>query len=127
MPIKRPATVRHRTCLFTEASEIMHAEYRSDLRVHDVAHRIATSPRALQRAFDEIGGTTFREHLCVVRMAAAAELLRRTHLTVGEVSRRVGYSQQAQFAKAFRRHLGVSPMEYRLARGAAEPAFALTA
>ena len=30
-----------------------------------------------------------------------------------EVAHRVGYRQPAQFAKAFRRHLGVAPSDYR--------------
>ena len=34
-------------------------------------------------------------------------------LTVREVAHRVGYRQPAQFAKAFRRHHGVSPSTYR--------------
>ena len=44
-----------------------------------------------------------------VRMDATAELLARGSLTVRDVAQRVGYRQPAQFAKAFRRHHGVSP------------------
>jgi AraC-like DNA-binding protein len=36
-------------------------------------------------------------------------------LTVREVAYRVGYRQPAQFAKAFRRHHGTSPSDYRAA------------
>jgi AraC-like DNA-binding protein len=67
----------------------------------------------LQRAYSEIGNTTFREHLTRVRMERAAGLLADRGLTVREVARRVGYRQPAQFAKAFRRHLGVAPSDYR--------------
>jgi AraC family transcriptional regulator of adaptative response / methylphosphotriester-DNA alkyltransferase methyltransferase len=109
----RPATERFRRTLFEEATAIMRAEYAADLRLEDVAHRIATSRRQLQRAFLESGGTTFREHLCAIRMEAAAPLLRGTRLTVGQIAHTVGYRQQAQFAKAFRRHLGVAPGEFR--------------
>jgi AraC-like DNA-binding protein len=38
-------------------------------------------------------------------------------MTVREVARRVGYRQPAQFAKAFRRHLGVAPSDFRAAHG----------
>ena len=116
-PNVRPSTVDFRRMLFDEATEIMRAEYASDLRLEHVARRIATSRRQLQRAFLESGGTTFREHLCAIRMEAAAPLLRASELTVRQVARSVGYRQQAQFAKAFRRHLGVAPAEFR--RGAA--------
>jgi AraC-like DNA-binding protein len=46
-------------------------------------------------------------------MDRAAALLADKGLTVREVARRVGYRQPAQFAKAFRRHLGVAPSDYR--------------
>jgi AraC-like DNA-binding protein len=38
-------------------------------------------------------------------------------LTVREVAHRVGYRQPAQFAKAFRRHHGVSPSRFRRVPG----------
>ena len=50
-------------------------------------------------------------------MEKAAELLTSRGLTVREVAHRVGYRQPAQFAKAFRRHLGVAPSDYRAENG----------
>src|SRR4051812_42840843 len=111
--IQRPTTVRHRTSLFQDAVEIVEAEYASDLSLDDIARRVASSRRQLQRAYAEIGRTTFREHLTRVRMERAAELLARRGLTVREVARRVGYRQPAQFAKAFRRHQGLAPSAFR--------------
>lgn len=116
MPIQRPSTVRHRTSLFDDAAAIVEAEYSSDLSLDDIARRVASSRRQLQRAYAEIGETTFREHLTGVRMERAAEFLSTRGLTVRDVAGRVGYRQPAQFAKAFRRHHGTSPSEYRAAR-----------
>jgi len=114
MPTHRPATIRLRASLFQDAAAILADEYASDVSLDDVARRVASSRRQLQRAFAEVGGTTFRQHLTRVRMQRAAELLGSGGaLTVREVAHRVGYRQPAQFAKAFRRHLGVAPSEYR--------------
>ena len=46
-------------------------------------------------------------------MERAAEMLATRMFTVREVANRVGYRQPAQFAKAFRRHCGVSPSDFR--------------
>jgi len=116
MPVQRPSTVRHRTSLFQDAVAIVEADYASDLSLDDIARRVASSRRQLQRAYAEIGDTTFRDHLTGVRMERAAELLTTRGLTVREVAYRVGYRQPAQFAKAFRRHHGVSPSDYRAMR-----------
>jgi AraC family transcriptional regulator, regulatory protein of adaptative response / methylphosphotriester-DNA alkyltransferase methyltransferase len=115
---QRAATVELRSSLYADAVAIVEREYASDLSLDDIARRVASSRRQLQRAFAEIGGTTFRNHLTGVRMDRAAELLARPGLTVREVAHRVGYRQPAQFAKAFRRHLGVAPSDFRAARGA---------
>ena len=113
MATQRLSTIRLRTSLFEEAIHIVESEYASDLALDDIAHRVASSRRQLQRAFAEVGRTTFREHVARVRMARAAEMLGAGSLTVREVARRVGYRQPAQFAKAFRRHVGVAPSDFR--------------
>jgi AraC family transcriptional regulator of adaptative response / methylphosphotriester-DNA alkyltransferase methyltransferase len=116
--IHRPSTTHLRTSLLQDAVRIVESEYPDELSLDDIARRVASSRRQLQRAYSEIGHTTFREHLARVRMARAAELLAAGSLTVREVARRVGYRQPAQFAKAFRRHVGVAPSDFRARRAA---------
>jgi AraC-like DNA-binding protein len=115
VPTQRQTTVRLRTSLYQEANDIVEEEYASDLSLDDIAHRVASSRRQLQRAYAEIGNSTFRDHLTEVRMRKAAEMLATRSLTVREVAHRVGYRQPAQFAKAFRRYQGVAPSDYRAA------------
>src|SRR3954463_3900903 len=103
IPMHRPATIRHRTSLFEDATAIVQEEYAADLSLDDIARRVASSRRQLQRAYAEIGHTTFRDHLTAVRMQRAAEMLNGRGWPVREVAHRVGYRQPAQFAKAFRR------------------------
>ena len=98
MPTQRPTTIRLRTSLFEEATEIVDQEYASDLSLDEIARRVASSRRQLQRAYAEIGQT------------------------IAAVARSVGYSQPAQFAKAFWRHHGVTPSAFRAhVRHAAQP------
>ena len=113
MPTQRSSTVRLRTSLYQEATDIVDQEYSSELSLDDIARRVASSRRQLQRAYAEIGRTTFRDHLTRVRMQKAADMLSTRSLTVREVAHRVGYRQPAQFAKAFRRYQGVAPSDFR--------------
>ncbi|CAB4878109.1 unannotated protein [freshwater metagenome] len=109
----RPSTISLRRSLYEEADAIVQTEFERDLALDEIARRVASSRRQLQRAFAEVGRTTFRDRLTNVRMDRAAEMLARPDLTVREVARRVGYRQPAQFAKAFRRRHAVSPSTYR--------------
>ena len=118
VPTQRPATIRHRTSLFEDAVAIVEQEYASDLSLDDIARRVASSRRQLQRAYAEIGDTTFREHLTARAHGARRRAAGHRGLTVREVAHRVGYRQPAQFAKAFRRHHGVAPSDFRVRRAA---------
>ena len=111
----RPATAARRKELFNEASAIMALEYSDALTLEDLARRLATSPRQLQRAFSEAGEPGPRAYLRRVRMTRAAELLE-NGWSVREAADLVGYSQPAQFAKAFRREQGRLPAEVRRSR-----------
>ncbi len=112
---KRPATVQRRRALFLDAARIIEDEFHDKLALDDVARRVATSRRQLQRAFAEAGETSFRTYLQRVRMERAAQLLRAGGAPVNQVASAVGYRQPAQFAKAFRRHHGAPPSAFRLA------------
>src|SRR3954468_11068063 len=113
----RTGTVARRRTLFEEASEIIEQEYAQPIELDDVARRLATSRRQLQRAFAEAGHTSFRTHVARVRMRRALELLREGRLPVREVANNVGYRQPAQFAKTFRRHHGAPPSSFRAGPG----------
>ena len=111
---QRDSTPTRRGALLAEATLVMEARHGDPtLSLDDVAREIATSSRQLQRVFSELAGRAFRDELAAVRMQHGAELLLTTDLPVAEIARRVGYRQAAQFAKAFRRHHGVSPSGLR--------------
>ena len=111
--MQRLSTTRLRRALYAEVAEIIAEEYASELVLEDIARRVASSRRQLQRAFDEVGHTSFRTYLTNSRMDRPAGLLAETDLPVREVADAVGYRQPAQFAKAFRRRHGCSPSEFR--------------
>ena len=115
---QRITTPGRRATLLAEATVAIEQRYTEPaLGLDDVAREIATSSRQLQRVFAELAGTAFRDEVAAVRMQHGAELLLTTDLPVAEVARRVGYRQAAQFAKAFRRHHGVSPSGLRRTAG----------
>ena len=93
--------------------DLIAREYANDLNLENVARRLATSRRQLQRAFAEIGDTSFRDELAKVRMHHARVLLAADAIPVRAVAARVGYHQPAQFAKSFRRYHGQPPSGYR--------------
>ncbi|MEA2250037.1 MAG: AraC family transcriptional regulator [Solirubrobacteraceae bacterium] len=112
-PDHRETTSQYLAELYLRATTAVERRYRHELTVSALARALATSPRQLQRAYDEIGLTSFAAQLRAVRLRNAAELLAHQSLTVTDVSRLVGYRQPSHFVKAFRRRYGVTPGAFR--------------
>lgn len=110
---QRHATRVRRCELYEEAAAIIDLEYPGALALDDIARRLASSPRQLQRAFAEVGQTSFRSHLQRVRMQRAAQMLA-AGTAVSEVARKVGYRQPAQFTRAFHAQHRVLPSAVKL-------------
>jgi AraC-like DNA-binding protein len=103
------------------ARVVIARHYRQPLTLARVARALASSPRQVQRAFEQFGGGSFSEHLMQRRLSVAADvLLEQRSIPVADVARLVGYRQGSHFARAFRRRYGVSPAAFR-ARGGAIP------
>jgi transcriptional regulator GlxA family with amidase domain len=48
-----------------------------------------------------------------LRLVQAAQLLLHSKLRIADIGSRVGYPEQAFFSRMFRKHLGMSPRQYR--------------
>jgi AraC-like DNA-binding protein len=107
-------TLASRRRLYLLARVVVARHYRRALTLEVVAAALSSSPRQVQRAYEQFGEMTFREDLLARRMTAAAELLvKQRAIPVSDVARLVGYRQAAHFAKAFRRRYGLSPARFR--------------
>ncbi len=118
-PGRRAGTVSRRTELYEDAVNVVESDLAADLQLTDIATRIATSPRQLQRVFAEVGGTTFRQHRAQLRLDRARDHLSRG-TSVSETALLVGYRHPAHFSAAFRERFGVVPSAYRADDAAAD-------
>jgi AraC-like DNA-binding protein len=110
----RGQTLVARRRLYVLARVIVARHYRRPLTLAMVAGALASSPRQVQRAYEQFGETSFSEDLFARRMAAAAELLvEQRAIPVSDVARLVGYRQASHFASAFRRRYGLPPARFR--------------
>ncbi len=112
------APVRNRVPALTRAGLMPIVEdaffYRhSTLTLADLASLLNLSERQTQRLLQQNFGKTFSQKLTDARMAAAAQLLEGTDLSVTQIAERSGYSSIEHFSTAFRRRMGCSPREYR--------------
>jgi AraC-like DNA-binding protein len=77
-----------------------------------VAAEMGTSVRTLQRRL-RATGLTYGDVVQEARCAAAQQLLKDRRRRIGEIARKLGYSDHAHFTRAFQRWTGVTPREFR--------------
>jgi len=82
----------------------------------ELAREVHLSRSTLIRRFGELVGEPPLSYLAGWRMTTAARLLRETSDPLGRIARRVGYTSEFAFSRAFSRRYGQPPGRYR--RGA---------
>ena len=84
-----------------------------DLTREEVARRFQLSDGYVSKLFRRHAGDTFCNYLTRLRLEKAAELLRDSALTVGEIAADCGFHSSSYFIRQFRHCYSVSPGEYR--------------
>ena len=76
--------------------------------------RLCNMSRAtLARRFQEKLGRSASDLLTDIRMALAANELKKPSMSTGAVADAVGYQSEAAFQRAFKRHMGITPAQWR--------------
>lgn len=86
------------------------------LTLEELASILHLSVRQTQRFLRRSFGKTFSQKLNEARIAAAAQLLLNTGLSVTEIGERTGFSSIEHFSSSFKRFTGYSPTQYRKGR-----------
>jgi two-component system, response regulator YesN len=85
-----------------------------DMALNGVAAQVNLSPCHFSAVFSQETGQTFKEYLTEIRIKRAKELLRTTTLKAFEICYQVGYNDPHYFSHVFRKHTGLTPIEFRL-------------
>ena len=89
--------------------------YMEDIGVAGVARRFGFERSYLYRMFKERYGIGIKDYIIKVRMDKACELLLSGY-SVADTAALVGYGDQFNFSKGFKKHFGIAPTEYKKKR-----------
>lgn len=84
-----------------------------ELTLEQVANSVNVSQHYFSVIFKRKTGETFIDYLTKVRLEKAKELLKILSFKIYEISEIVGYNNATYFSSIFKRHIGVSPTEFR--------------
>ena len=112
----------HGDAIVLKAQLILEQEYARNLSVDQLAGQLCFSRRTLERRFKSSTGNTISEYLQRVRVEAAKRHFEKGGSPVKEAMYLVGYSDAKFFNALFKKHVGLSPSEYRTRYSAFAPA-----
>ena len=84
-----------------------------DLSIEELAGVACLSPFYFQRLFARLVGRPAGEYARLRKLARASELLTDTDMRILDIAMQFGFSDHANFTRAFREAYGLSPEEYR--------------
>jgi two-component system response regulator YesN len=91
----------------------IHRNYAEELSLKALGAQYHVHPVYLGQLFQKETGESFTEYVNKYRIEKAKELLKTSTLKVQEISRKVGYWETGYFYKQFKKHVGISPTDYK--------------
>ena len=88
--------------------------FNENLSIAEVANVMKVSQAYLIRVFKRDLKMNFADYLTNVRIKNAIILMRDNELKLNDISKMVGYNTQHYFSNVFRKHVGISPQDYRI-------------
>jgi two-component system response regulator YesN len=101
------------TASYAKLNEILQRRLTESVPLQEVAELLGESPSAISHRLKRKFGMNYSEYVGRLRVDKAKEILRRTKLSATEVAHRVGYSDQSNFTKQFKKFEGHTPIDYR--------------
>lgn len=96
-----------------DALLFIHTNYDDRLLIQDIATYLAIDRSYLHRLFKKQLHLSPQQYLTNFRIEQASKLLTTTTLSIGDISRSVGYPDTLLFSKTFKKITGLSPTHYR--------------
>ncbi|MBR2523407.1 MAG: helix-turn-helix domain-containing protein [Clostridiales bacterium] len=95
------------------AKNYMDTNYDRGITINDVAAYVYLSQGYFTRAFKDEIGVSPMNYLMNVRITKACEMLLNNDIKVSAIATSVGFSSAQRFNVAFRKHMNMTPIEYR--------------
>ena len=98
-----------------QAEELLHERFSESLRLSDISDAVGVHPVHLSRVFRKHYHCTIGDYMRRLRVEYASRQILTSRATLLEIASNAGFSDQSHFSRIFRRHMGVTPTEFRAA------------
>lgn len=100
-------------CLSDRILGWLQLHYNRKVAIADAARELGASPSTVVHKLKKETGKSFTHHLNAIRVSEAKRLLVDSNLALRDIGERCGFSDQSYFTKVFRKHINLTPREFR--------------
>lgn len=93
------------------------AEFERPLSIAALSSMVDTSPLRFLREFTRLTGMTPHAWITETRLQAARAMMRSADLPLAQIALDCGFNHQSHMGQLFRKHLGLTPGQYRQHHG----------
>lgn len=106
---------RHMDSRIQEAVELLTADLTQDFSLPELAERVDLSTSRFSELFRTETGVSPKRYFLGLKLEHARHLLVTTTLKVAAIMKQVGFRDNSDFGRQFKRAYGLSPLQYRKA------------
>jgi AraC family transcriptional regulator, arabinose operon regulatory protein len=97
----------------SNAKNFIRSNVHKRVSVSEIAHFLNIDRSHLARIFKRICGISTQQFIISLKMEMASQLLKTSRMTIKEVANSVGYGNQMEFSKLFKKHFHMTPTQWR--------------
>lgn len=88
-------------------------KYQGDLSLTECAEKLGYHPSYIWRVLKNIKDITFTDYIAKQKLELAKRMLLDTDIPVAEIANRLSYSNAQNFIRLFKKHMGITPGQFR--------------
>ena len=97
----------------SNAKNYIRSNVHKRITVSEIAHFLNIDRSHLARIFKSICGISTQQFIISLKMETASQSLKKSSMTIKEVAGSVGYDNQMEFSKLFKKHFNMTPTQWR--------------
>lgn len=97
----------------SNAKNYIRSNIHKQITVSEIAHFLNIDRSHLTRIFKNICGISTQQFIISLKMDMASQSLKKSSMTIKEVANSVGYDNQMEFSKLFKKYFHTTPTQWR--------------
>lgn len=108
-----------RTGIVMEAQKYVLANLSQNSSLQEISDQLRLHPAYLSRVYKLETGENISEYITRLKLEKSVQLLTLSTMKIYEIAIEIGYQNPNYFNKVFKKHFGLTPQEYRIAKAQA--------